>query len=167
SSPRARPLARPAVRSLRCPLPSPAQNQLRELPGWPARGERASASPRKRRPAPGPTGLSVCPLHSARLSRKGGRTCLESLQDKEKKGKFNMEKLYNENEGKLEIEGKPEDEVEPEDEGKSDEEEKLEVEGKPGHEGKLQNKGQPDNGGQPEDEGKQEKQGKSENEGKP
>lgn len=130
-------------------------------------GRAGFGEPEEAQACPGPTGLSACPLHSARLSRKGGRTCLESLQDKEKKGKFNMEKLYNENEGKLEVEGKPEDEVEPEDEGKSDEEEKLEVEGKPGHEGKLQNKGQPDNGGQPEDEGKQEKQGKSENEGKP
>ncbi|KAF3821897.1 hypothetical protein GH733_009454 [Mirounga leonina] len=31
-----------------------------------------------------------------------------------------MEKLYNENEGMVEIEGKPEDEAEPDDEGKSD-----------------------------------------------
>lgn len=88
-------------------------------------------------------------------------------QYRKRRGNLNMEKLYNENEGKLEIEGTPEDEVDTEDEGKSDEEEKLEVEGKPGHEGKLQIEGQPDDEGQAEDEGKQEKQGKSENEGKP
>ncbi|KAM9042273.1 LOW QUALITY PROTEIN: transcription elongation factor A protein-like 6 [Megaptera novaeangliae] len=72
-----------------------------------------------------------------------------------------MEKLCNENEGKLESEGKPENEVEPESQGKSDEEEKQEVEGKSEHEGELQNEGRP------EDEGKREKQGKSEAEGKP
>ncbi|XP_029785539.1 sarcalumenin-like [Suricata suricatta] len=168
SSPRASLLARPAVRSLRCPLPSPAGNQLLELPGRQARGPRALASPRRCRPAPGPAGqcegLCVCPQHSARLKKEE-----EPVQNpwRKRRENLNMEKLYNENEGQLEIKGKPEDEVESEDEGKSDEEEKLEVEGKPEHAGKFQNEGQPDDKGQPEDEGKQEKQGKSENEGKP
>ncbi|XP_005879078.1 PREDICTED: transcription elongation factor A protein-like 3 [Myotis brandtii] len=71
-----------------------------------------------------------------------------------------MEKLYNENEEKLEIEGKPEDEVDTEDEGKSDGKENPEVEGKPEQEEKLQDQGQLD------DAGKQEKQSKSQGEGK-
>ncbi|XP_030707266.1 transcription elongation factor A protein-like 6 [Globicephala melas] len=78
-----------------------------------------------------------------------------------------MEKLCNENEGKLESEGKPENEVKPENQGKSDEEEKPEVEGKSEHEGELQNEGRPEDQGQPEDERKREKQDKSEAEGKP
>ncbi|XP_005641663.2 transcription elongation factor A protein-like 3 isoform X1 [Canis lupus familiaris] len=105
-------------------------------------------------------GLCVYPQHSTRLEKEE-EPVQNPCRTRKRRGNLNMEKLYNENEGKLEIKGQPEDEVEPEDEGKSDEEEKLEEEGKPGHEGKLQNKGQPD------DEGKQEKQGKSENEGKP
>ncbi|XP_057573799.1 transcription elongation factor A protein-like 3 isoform X2 [Hippopotamus amphibius kiboko] len=100
-------------------------------------------------------------------ARKGGGTCPESLQDRKRRGHLNMEKLCNENEGKLESKGKPEDEVDPEDEEKSDKEEKPEVERKSEHEQKLQNEGWPDNEGQPENEEKQEKQGKSEAEGKP
>lgn len=57
-------------------------------------------------------------------------------------GHLNMEKLFNENEGKLENEGKPEDEVDTEDEGKSaEEEEKPKVKRKPEHKGKLQDEG--------------------------
>ncbi|XP_045635373.1 transcription elongation factor A protein-like 3 isoform X1 [Ursus americanus] len=111
-------------------------------------------------------GLCVCPQHSARLEKEE-QPVQNPCRTRKRRENLNMENLYNENEGKLEIEGRPEDEVEPEDEEKSDEEEKLEMEGKPGYEGKLQSKGQPDDEGQLEDEGKQEKQGKSENEGKP
>lgn len=71
-----------------------------------------------------------------------------------------MDKLCNENEGKMENEGKPEDEVDTEHEGKSDEEEKPEVERNPKHKGKLQDEGQPN------DERTQAKQGKSEDEEK-
>ncbi|XP_036762982.2 transcription elongation factor A protein-like 5 [Manis pentadactyla] len=78
-----------------------------------------------------------------------------------------MEKLYNDNEGKLESQGKPAAEVEAGDDGSSDEEERLEVGRKPGHAGKLQDEGHPDDEGQPEDEGKQEKQGKAGDEGEP
>uniref|UniRef100_A0A9L0R8H4 Transcription elongation factor A like 3 n=2 Tax=Equus caballus TaxID=9796 RepID=A0A9L0R8H4_HORSE len=88
-------------------------------------------------------------------------------QDRKRRGNLNMEKLCNENEGKLESEGKTQDEVEPEDEEKSDEEGKPEVEGQPGHKEKPQNEGQPDDEAQPEDKGKQDKQGQSEDEGKP
>ncbi|XP_067579606.1 LOW QUALITY PROTEIN: transcription elongation factor A protein-like 3 [Pseudorca crassidens] len=100
-------------------------------------------------------------------ARKGGGTFPESLQDRKTRGHLNMEKLCNENEGKLESEGKPENEVKPENQGKSDEEEKPEVEGKSEHEGELQNEGRPEDQGQPEDERKREKQDKSEAEGKP
>ncbi|XP_007131231.2 LOW QUALITY PROTEIN: transcription elongation factor A protein-like 3 [Physeter macrocephalus] len=110
---------------------------------------------------------SACLFPALCKARKGGGTCPESLQDRKTRGHLNMEKLCNENEGKLESEGKPENEVEPENQGKSDEEEKQEVEGKSEHEGELQNEGRPEEDGQPEDEGKREKQGKSEAEGKP
>ncbi|XP_036161747.1 LOW QUALITY PROTEIN: transcription elongation factor A protein-like 3 [Myotis myotis] len=78
-----------------------------------------------------------------------------------------MEKLYNENEGKLEIEGKPEDEVDTEDEGKSDGKEKPEVEGKPEHEEKLQDQGQLDDAGKQGKQSKSQGEGKASSEGKP
>ncbi|XP_052519404.1 transcription elongation factor A protein-like 8 [Budorcas taxicolor] len=84
-----------------------------------------------------------------------------------------MEKVYRENEGKLENkgnldnEGKPEDEVQSENEGQSNEKEKLEVERKSEQEPEVQNERKPDNERQPAGEGKQEKQGKSEAERNP
>ncbi|EPY74126.1 hypothetical protein CB1_002286001 [Camelus ferus] len=110
---------------------------------------------------------SACLFPALCKARKEGGTYPESLQGRKKRRHLNMEKLCNENEGKLESEGKPEDEVEPENEGKSDEEEKLKVEGKSEHARKLQNEGRPEDEGSPYGKGKQEKQGKSEAEGKP
>uniref|UniRef100_A0A8I3NZE2 Uncharacterized protein n=1 Tax=Canis lupus familiaris TaxID=9615 RepID=A0A8I3NZE2_CANLF len=68
------------------------------------------------RPAPGPSSLCVCPQYSARLEKEE-----EPVQNprraRKRRENLNMEKLYNENEGKLEIERQPEDEGEPEEEG--------------------------------------------------
>ncbi|KAK2501034.1 hypothetical protein MC885_019077, partial [Smutsia gigantea] len=99
--------------------------------------------------------------------RGSNKQRLQEDPDKQKKRNPNMEKLYNDNEGKLESQGKPEGEVEAEDDGSSDEQERLEVGRKPGHAGEIQDEGQPDDEGQPEDEGKQEKQGEAGDEGEP
>ncbi|KAI4554897.1 hypothetical protein MJG53_020196 [Ovis ammon polii x Ovis aries] len=94
-------------------------------------------------------------------------------QCRQRRANLNMEKVYRENEGKLENkgnvgnEGKPEDEVQSENEGQSTEKEKLEVERKSEREPEVQNERKPDNERQPAGEGKQEKQGKSEAERNP
>ncbi|KAB1252869.1 Transcription elongation factor A protein-like 3 [Camelus dromedarius] len=128
-------------------------------------GRAGLGEPEEAQAWPGPP-RSACLFPALCKARKGG-TSPESLQDRKRRRHLNMEKLCNENEGKLESEGKPEDEVEPENEGKSDEEEKLKVEGKSEHARKLQNEGRPEDEGSPYGKGKQEKQGKSEAEGKP
>lgn len=93
--------------------------------------------------------------------------------NRQRRANLNMEKVYRENEGKLENkgnvdnEGKPEDEVQSENEGQSTEKEKLEVERKSEREPEVQNERKPDNERQPAGEGKQEKQGKSEAERNP
>nr|XP_010968292.2 LOW QUALITY PROTEIN: transcription elongation factor A protein-like 6 [Camelus bactrianus] len=135
-------------------------------PGVAGEGRAGLGEPEEAQAWPGPR-RSACLFPALCKARKEGGTYPESLQGRKKRRHLNMEKLCNENEGKLESEGKPEYEVEPENEGKSDEEEKLEVEKKSEHVRKLQNEGWPEDEGSPYGEGKQEKQGKSEAEGKP
>ncbi|XP_049499232.1 LOW QUALITY PROTEIN: transcription elongation factor A protein-like 3 [Panthera uncia] len=133
SSPRARLLTHPAVRCLRCWLPSPAQNQLPELPGRRARGRRASASPRRRRPGPGPAGpAGRCEGGCCRRPRAGVEVDGRKSDEEEKlevEGKPGHE-------GKLQNEGQPDDEGQAEDEGKQEKQGKSENEGKPHSEGK-------------------------------
>ncbi|XDB66338.1 hypothetical protein ABFV05_019954 [Capra hircus] len=76
-------------------------------------------------------------------------------QCRQRRANLNMEKVYRENEGKLENkgnvdnEGKPEDEVQSENAGQSTEKEKLEVERKSEREPEVQNERKPDNERQP------------------